>query len=216
MSRTILLIVLLALPLSCLSCRKVPPVRNAGGKTAGDNNYRLQIADDPQGYEPGKTYNLFLLGSRTHSRLQQFTHFMITARASSSADRSTARYSPVSPKVSGRFQLFGDSLATFKEDCVNTVSEVDDLPKTEIQVMWVAPPKGSGCIALSAMLYEGRNSWYSDDGALTKIICESKLNKETIKGECCACDEAKYQVCEFDECSDMEVECVINLITFHR
>lgn len=191
-----LLFVLFSVPiLSCLACRKVPPVRNAGTKSPGDNNYRILIGEDPSGYEPGKTYNLFLLGSRTHMRVQQFTHFMLTARASSSADRATATYRPVSPKVSGRFQLFGDSLATFKEDCVNTVSEADDFPKTEIQVMWVAPPKGSGCIALSAMVYEGRNSWYSDDGALTKIICEAKTTKESLKGECCACDEAKYQVC---------------------
>lgn len=195
MSLKFLLFVLLTVPvLSCLACRKVPPVKNAGQKTRGDNNYRILIGDDPQGYEPGKTYNLFLLGSRTHTRVQQFTHFMLTAKSATTSDRATARYSPVSPKVSGRFQLFGDSLATFKEDCVNTVSEADDFPKTEIQVMWVAPQKGSGCIALSAMVYEGRNSWYSDDGALTKVICEAKPNRESLKTECCACDEAKYQV----------------------
>ena len=188
------LILLALLATSCLACRKVPPVRNAGPKSKGDNNYRILIGEDPQGYEPGKTYNLFLLGSRTHSQVQQFTHFMLTARAASTSDPATATYRPVSPKVSGRFQLFGDSLATFKEDCVNTVAEADDFPKTEIQVMWVAPPKGSGCIALSAMVYEGRNSWFSDDGALTKIICEGKPNKESLKSECCACDEAKYQV----------------------
>lgn len=191
----LLLLLLLAVPvLNTLACRKVPPVRNAGPKTPGDNNYRILIGEDPQGYEPGKTYNLFLLGTRTHTRVQQFTHFMVTARAASTSDPKTATYKPVSPKVSGRFQLFGDSLATFKEDCVNTVSEADDFPKTEIQVMWVAPPKGSGCIALSAMVFEGRNSWYSDDGALTKIICEGRATKELLKTECCACDEAKYQV----------------------
>lgn len=212
MSLKLLLFVLLAVPLSCLACRKTPPIRNAGAKSPGDNNYRILIGDDPLGYEPGKTYNLFLLGSRTHTRLQQFTHFMLIAKAASTADKFTARYSPVSPKLSGRFQLFGDSLAQFKEDCVNTVSEVDDFPKTEIQVMWVAPPKGSGCVALSAMVYEGKNSWFSDDGALTKIICEAKPNKESLKGECCACDEAKYQVCE--ESKDNVKERAINLATF--
>lgn len=193
MSLKILLVILLALPFATFACRKIPPVRNAGGKTAGDNSYRILIGDDPVGYEPGKTYNLFLLGSRTHSRLQQFTHFMLTGKASTAADRSTAAFSVASPKRIGRFQLFGDSLAKFNEDCVNTVSEVDDFPKTEVQVMWVAPPKGSGCVAISAMVFERRNSWFSDDGALTKIICEAKPNKESIMGECCACDEAKYQ-----------------------
>lgn len=192
MSLKLLLFVLLAVPV--LTCRKVPPVRQARQKTSGDNNYRILIGEDPQGYEPGKTYNLFLLGSRTHMQVQQFTHFMLTTKAASTSDPATATYRIVSPKLSGRFQLFGDSLATFKEDCVNTVAEADDFPKTEIQVMWVAPPKGSGCIALSAMVYENKNSWFADDGALTKIICEAKANKESLKTECCACDEAKYQV----------------------
>lgn len=193
----------------CGACRKVPPIRNAGAKTPGDNNYRILIGEDPQGYEPGRTYNLFLLGSRTHTKVQQFSHFMLIARSASTSDPKTASYRGVSPIASGRFQLFGDSLATFNKECVNTVSEADDFPKTEIQVMWVAPPKGSGCIALSAMVFEGRNSWYSDDGALTKIICEAKPTKESIKSECCACDEAKYQVLEGSKVVRRQVERIL-------
>lgn len=176
------------------ACRKVPSARNAGGRTPGDNNYRLLVGDEPDGYEPGKTYNLFLLGSRTHTRLQQFTHFMLTAKASSAPTRDSAIFTVASPKRVGRFQLFGDSLAKFSEECVNTVSEADDFPKSEIQVMWVAPPKGSGCVALSTMVYEKRNWWFSDDGGLTKIICEQKAERRILKDECCACDEAKYDV----------------------
>lgn len=51
-----------------------------------------------------------------------------------------------SPQHVGSFQLFGDSLTTFNDQCINTISEVDDLRKTEVQVMWIAPPKGSGCV----------------------------------------------------------------------
>lgn len=63
--------------------------------------------------------------------------------------------------------------------------------------MWVAPAKGSGCVRLSAMIYEGKNSWYSEEGMLTKIICEQKpdpMKKTLNDDECCACDEAKYNV----------------------
>lgn len=63
--------------------------------------------------------------------------------------------------------------------------------------MWVAPAKGSGCVRLSAMIYEGKDAWYSDDGGLTKIICEEKedkVKKALGNDECCACDEAKYNV----------------------
>lgn len=63
--------------------------------------------------------------------------------------------------------------------------------------MWVAPAKGSGCVRLSAMIYEGKDAWYADAGGLTKIVCEQKVDK-TKKllndDECCACDEAKYNV----------------------
>lgn len=135
---------------------------------------------------------VFLLGSRTHSRLQQFSHFLITAEASSDATGTTI--SEASPKRVGRFQLFSDSLATFNENCVNTVSESDDFPKSEIQVMWVAPPKGSGCVLLSSMVYENARTWFADQGELKKIICEQKVDLEAIKKECCACDDAKYSV----------------------
>lgn len=125
-------------------------------------------------------------------RLQQFSHFLITAEASSDATGTTI--SEASPKRVGRFQLFSDSLATFNENCVNTVSESDDFPKSEIQVMWVAPPKGSGCVLLSSMVYENARTWFADNGELRKVICEQKVDLEAIKKECCACDDAKYSV----------------------
>lgn len=63
--------------------------------------------------------------------------------------------------------------------------------------MWVAPAKGSGCVRLSAMIYEGKDSWYADAGGLSKIVCEQKedkTKKSMSEDECCACDEAKYSV----------------------
>lgn len=192
-------------------CRKVPPFENYSRRTRGDNGYRLIIGGEPNGYEPGKIYNLFLLGSRTHLRLQQFTHFMLSVQASSTPNLNTAIFSMASPKRVGRFQLFGDSLTKFNENCVNTVSEADDFPKTEIQVMWVAPASGSGCVALSAMVYENQESWFSDDGGLTKIICEGKPTRQSIAGECCACDDAKYNVSP-DRKLQPELKLIISLV----
>lgn len=121
---------------------------------------------------------------------------MITAQA---ATETNQRYSIANagPRRVGRFQLFADSLAKFNEHCINTVSESDDLPKSEIQVLWVAPATGSGCVAISAMVYENPLSWFSDDGQLKKIICEKKPEKKIETLECCACDEAKYDVIIF-------------------
>lgn len=121
---------------------------------------------------------------------------MITAQ---SATLTNNRYkiSNAGPRRVGRFQLFPDSLAKFNENCTNTISESDDLPKSEIQVLWVAPSTGSGCVALAAMVYESSNSWFADDGNLRNVICEKKPEKKLDTLDCCACDEAKYNVCYF-------------------
>lgn len=65
---------------------------------------------------------------------------MITAEA---YNADTKRETVAGPKRVGRFQLFGDALTKFYEMCVNTVSEADDLPKTEVQVsqcLWCSHP----------------------------------------------------------------------------
>jgi hypothetical protein len=50
-----------------------------------------------------------------------------------------------------------------------------------------------------AMVLEDADNWYADDGALSRQLCELVEPKKGKKGEdeeeCCACDEAKYQVC---------------------
>ena len=154
------------------------------------------------------SFSVFLLGSRTHTKLQQFSHFMLTAQASNGPTREGRSY-VAGPKRVGRFQLFSDSLTKFHEQCVNTVAEADDFPKTEVQVMWVTPASGSGCIRLSAMVFENANSWFSEDEQLTKIICESKSKPQFKEGECCACDEAKYNVSD-------NVFWIINFKTFYK
>ena len=85
------------------------------------------------------------MGARTHGRLQQFTRFMLGVEPLD-PHQGVIPGLDASPQRVGSFQLFGDSLTTFNEYCINTISEADDLPKTEIQVMWIAPQKGSGCV----------------------------------------------------------------------
>lgn len=79
------------------------------------------------------------MGSRTYDNIQHFRRFTINVE--SAEDRGN-----FSPQKAGTFQLFGDSLSKFNENCVNTISETNDLPKTEIFAMWRAPPPGSGCV----------------------------------------------------------------------
>lgn len=184
---TILLLCLVAFQLAAC-CTRVPTHLPHGRRSRGDNGYKLIVAEGPNGYVPGETYNVLLLGARTHEKVQHFTHFTITAEAATFGQRAQ----PASPKRVGRFQLFSDALTKFSDRCVNTVQEAEDLPKTEVQAMWVAPAAGAGCVSISAMVYEGPRAWYSDEGQLTQVICERKTNVHTVKKECCACDEAKY------------------------
>lgn len=83
------------------------------------------------------------MGSRTFDRLQHFKRFTINVE---SVDGNRA------PDRVGSFHLFGDSLSKFNEDCVNTLSETNDLPKTEVFFMWTAPPPGSGCVTFRYLL----------------------------------------------------------------
>lgn len=82
-----------------------------------------------------------LVGSRTHDVVQQFTRFQMKLDPLDPA-------APRLPSKQGEFQLFADTLTKFDEECTNSVIEADDLPKTEVQVMWKAPPTGSGCVLL--------------------------------------------------------------------
>jgi hypothetical protein len=82
---------------------------------------------------------------------------MLTVEATGSSSLSSGtsrrgRSDPWSPQRAGRFQLFGDSLTAFNEECVNTVREAESsLAKTEIQTMWTAPPTGSGCVVFRCL-----------------------------------------------------------------
>jgi hypothetical protein len=47
----------------------------------------------------------------------------------------------------GGFSLFGDTSTKFSDRCPNAVIQTSSIPKTDVQVLWTAPPKGSGCVA---------------------------------------------------------------------
>ncbi|XP_026469227.1 spondin-1-like isoform X2 [Ctenocephalides felis] len=72
------------------------------------------------------------------------------------------------------------------------------MPKSEIQVMWTAPPAGSGCVVFRATVLEVRDVWYMDDGPLSRTLCEDSQDsldlQPSVVDPCEACDEAKYEV----------------------
>nr|XP_033334229.1 spondin-1 isoform X2 [Megalopta genalis] len=162
--------------------------QSSSNRTSGDGGYRILISGESDKYIPHAVYTIRLQGSRTHERLQQFTRFTLSAHSQHAPNNPAARI--------GYFQLFPDSLTTFNEDCVNTISEASDYPKTEVQVMWRAPTNGSGCVIFTAMILENNVRWYAEDDALTKTFCEvGPKDVEVLDVDrCCACDEAKYSL----------------------
>jgi hypothetical protein len=128
------------------------------------------------------------MGSRTYNKLQHFKRFTVNVEAANEPGN-------FSPQRVGSFQLFGDSISKFNEECVNTISESNDLPKTEAFFMWAAPPPGSGCVTFKAMVLEDSTHWYADEGNLTKTFCEQTAKDVKFdESDCCSCDEAKYSI----------------------
>lgn len=46
----------------------------------------------------------------------------------------------------GVFSLFGDTATKFSDRCPNAIVQTSSIPKSDVQVLWKAPPKGSGCV----------------------------------------------------------------------
>ncbi|XP_034946903.1 spondin-1 [Chelonus insularis] len=163
-------------------------------RTPGDGGFKIITSGTDKKYIPNKIYALSIRGDHAfqlddlESQGSTFTKFRL------SVDSQYAPNSPIS-KV-GSFQLYPDSLTIFDEECVNTVKESNDLPKTDIQVMWRSPSPGSGCVVFTATIIVNSSQWYADDKNLVKTFCEANDDDIIPNDEfgCCACDDAKYSL----------------------
>jgi len=61
----------------------------------------------------------------------------------------------------GVFTLFGYTETTFSDRCPNAIVQTSSIPKSEIQVLWKAPPKGSGCVVFRCVLFCDDRVWCS-------------------------------------------------------
>ncbi|KAJ8945427.1 hypothetical protein NQ318_009883 [Aromia moschata] len=169
------LVVLLLVCCYTFACKREPSIyQSRSVKLTGDNGYEIKVNENPQKYVPGQLYTMYLMGSRTFRKVQHFTRFTISVE-------STADKNNISPQSVGSFQLYGDNLSKFNEECVNTISETNSLPKTEVFFM--------------AMVLEDSEHWYAEDGKLSKTFCEqTDKDLKFDEQDCCACDEAKYNL----------------------
>lgn len=89
------------------------------------------------------------------------------------------------------------TVSKFTPRCPNAIIQTNTLAKSNVEILWKAPPSGNGCISIKAMVFESSDSWFIDDGGLVKILCEEEENPDAqppFSEECCACHEAKYEV----------------------
>jgi hypothetical protein len=175
-------------------------------KSKGDNRFKITISGDVDKYVPEKDYTVSLKGERILHTPQKFTGFMLVVEPSSDFlpswvdEYQRGMMDPVSDYSTrnvGVFTLFGYTETTFSDRCPNAIVQTSSIPKSEIQVLWKAPPKGSGCVVFRATVVENRDTWYMDDGQLSHLLCEDVEDNDKqpeVVNSCCACNEAKYEV----------------------
>ncbi|GAB6030928.1 hypothetical protein CHUAL_007755 [Chamberlinius hualienensis] len=165
------------------------PTDTSSPKTSGDNGYKIQIVGNPEKYVPGESYTVKLNGFKTPVSVQKFNGFTLVVEPKIETQNS---------QDIGKFEILGDVFTKFSDNCPNAVTETSSMVKDEIQVVWVAPKVRSGCVVFKATVVEYKDKWLMDDGGLTKELCPEEENNDggenEVVNECCACDDAKYEV----------------------
>ena len=113
------------------------------------------------------TFLFLFQGDITQFQHKQFTEFLLVVESVVGGDlqqnaleannaEEAVEVIMASSKRTGSFQLLGDVLTRFSDHCTNTVTQTSSVAKSEIQVLWTAPPAGSGCVAFKAMVVENK------------------------------------------------------------
>ncbi|KYN06260.1 Spondin-1 [Cyphomyrmex costatus] len=139
-------------------------------------------------YMPNTRYNVVLQADSSEQMHRKFTRFLISAEAETANDTVDV----------GIFDLQDDAITKFADNCANAVVETSMMQKEKVSIVWTSPAEGSGCILLRATVLETVDTWYMDDSNLILNICQDSKAEADDQGpvleECCACDEAKFEV----------------------
>ncbi|XP_022697449.1 spondin-1-like [Varroa jacobsoni] len=190
-------------------------------RTIGGGGFAIRIAGMPTKYLHGESYTVLLQAPPEYSNSppRRFIGFTLLLSAGSD-DHHSARHrgrsvTDIKRRIShraasmehprraqdivGAFQTFGDALSRLlSDDCGHVVNAASSVPKSEVSVIWTAPPIGASCVIFSATVIESPETWFADDNELTKELCPEEREDEDVQppllAECCACDEAKYEL----------------------
>ncbi|KAI5624338.1 spondin-1 precursor [Silurus asotus] len=151
------------------------------------SEFRLRVEGEPESYQPGSTYRVTLY-TTSPAYFRGFT--LIALKEGRNGDKEE--------DYAGNFQIIDEEDTQFMTNCPPALTESTPRRRTKIQVLWMAPSSGSGCILLKASIIQRKIISFQDEGSLTKRLCE----REPLYGEatekpvldCCACGTAKYRV----------------------
>ncbi|KAI6230471.1 F-spondin [Aphelenchoides fujianensis] len=168
-----------------------------GSPQSGSNGFVLEVEDPaknftaPAGYQPGHLYRLSVKGWRTQYIVQTFRGFGITAlfddgRPAGKFEIDLKAGAPMEARVAPNCRTAGVSHANLR-------------PKTTVSVEWRAPEVGTDCVDFQASIIQSKTIWYGAENELRKRLCivadyQKNIPKDAEDAECCACDEANYDV----------------------
>ncbi|XP_059564954.1 spondin-1 isoform X1 [Myotis daubentonii] len=162
-------------------------LRAQGTRREGYTEFSLRVEGDPEFYKPGTSYRV-TLSAATPSYFRGFTLIALKEHREGDKEEDHA----------GTFQIIDEEETQFMSNCPVAVTESTPRRRTRIQVFWVAPPAGTGCVILKASIVQKRIIYFQDEGSLTKKLCEqdSMFDGVTDKPilDCCACGTAKYRL----------------------
>ncbi|KAL0881151.1 hypothetical protein ABMA27_002269 [Loxostege sticticalis] len=158
-----------------------------------DGRFKLQIVGTHIAYLPDQLYIVQITETDGMSR---FTGFMISAEGDLKPDPRNPRR--MITQYPGEIRPQSSNTAKFSDRCLYSVEHTVASSKSSVEVYWQAPPSGSGCVTLRAMVAESSNIWFEDGSPLTLRVCEDTRQPDDLSLQsnynCQVCDEAKYEI----------------------
>ncbi|XP_067123536.1 spondin-1-like isoform X2 [Centruroides vittatus] len=161
-------------------CKRMP---NNAKYSKEDDGFQIKIHGNPESYTPLKEYTVILENETPNKKFSVF--YLVVESASNK------------PQNVGKFKVTDKILSTFSHSCPNTIMYTSTVPKSQIQVSWVAPGIDSECVVFKATVLDILDYWHQDEGRLTLQLCQGELDNNVqpeILEECCACEEAMYEL----------------------
>ncbi|KAK1804591.1 hypothetical protein P4O66_020585 [Electrophorus voltai] len=166
-------------------CR-IADLPNPATERDGQREIQLRVEGDPETYQPGSTYRVSLYTSSPSF----FRGFILLALRE-------GREGDVPGDFAGNFKIIDEGDTRFMNACPLAVTETMPRRRTRMQVLWTAPPAGSGCVVLRARITQKKSVHSFDEGSLFRKLCEKVC---VCVYECCVCVCCVLCVCVY-ECS---------------